>query len=132
MTPRKYKWKGFIMARVKRGTKLRRRHKKVLKLAKGYRGTRSKLYRTAIQVVRRALCYAYRDRKVKKRDFRTLWIQRINAAARAQGMPYSRFMNGLKKAGISLDRKQLSQIAIEDQSLFVALVQKAKAASVSV
>jgi large subunit ribosomal protein L20 len=116
------------MARVKRGTKLRRRHKKVLKLAKGFRGTRSKLYRTAIQVVRRALCYAYRDRKVKKRDFRALWIQRINAASRAHGLSYSKFMNGLKKANIALDRKQLSQIAIQDDSVFQVLVQKAKAA----
>ncbi|RDB36972.1 50S ribosomal protein L20 [Spirobacillus cienkowskii] len=116
------------MARVKRGFKLRRRHKKVLKLAKGYRGTRSKLYRTAIQIVRRALCYAYRDRKVKKRDFRALWIQRINAAARAHGMPYSKFMNGLKKANIVLDRKQLSEIAIQDGAVFEALVKKSMAA----
>jgi large subunit ribosomal protein L20 len=116
------------MARVKRGFKLRRRHKKVLKLAKGYRGTRSKLYRTAIQIVRRALCYAYRDRKVKKRDFRALWIQRINAAARAHGMPYSKFMNGLKKANIVLDRKQLSEIAIQDSAVFEALVKKSMTA----
>lgn len=113
------------MARVKRGTKLRRRHKKVLKLAKGYRGTRSKLYRTAVTIVRRALCYAYRDRKAKKRDFRALWIQRINAASRAHGLPYSKFMNGLKKANISLDRKQLSEMAIFDQKVFAALVEKA-------
>jgi large subunit ribosomal protein L20 len=116
------------MARVKRGTKLRRRHKKVLKLAKGYRGTRSKLYRTAITMVRRALCYAYRDRKAKKRDFRALWIQRINAASRSHGLPYSKFMNGLKKANIGLDRKQLSEMAIFDQVVFAALVEKAKGA----
>lgn len=116
------------MARAKRGFKLRRRHKRVLKLAKGYRGTRSKLYRTAIQIVRRALCYAYRDRKVKKRDFRALWIQRINAASRSHGLPYSKFMNGLKKADIMLDRKQLSEIAIHDAAVFAALVQKSKAA----
>lgn len=116
------------MARVKRGFKLRRRHKKVLKLAKGYRGARSKLYRTAIQIVRRALCYAYRDRKVKKRDFRTLWIQRINAASRSHGLAYSKFMNGLKKANIGLNRKQLSEIAIYEANVFAALVEKAKSA----
>lgn len=116
------------MARVKRGFKLRRRHKKVLKLAKGYRGARSKLYRTAVQIVRRALCYAFRDRKVKKRDFRSLWIQRINAASRLHGMPYSKFMNGLKKANIALDRKQLSEIAVNDTNVFSALVEKAKSA----
>ncbi len=119
------------MARVKRGFKLRRRHKRVLKLAKGYRGTRSRLYRTAIQIVRRALCYAYRDRKVKKRDFRALWIQRINAASRAHGLPYSKFMNGLKKASITLDRKQLSDIAIHDEAVFAVLVQKSKAALIN-
>ena len=116
------------MARVKRGFKLRRRHKKILKLAKGYRGTRSKLYRTAVQIVRRALCYAYRDRKVRKRDFRTLWIQRINAASRAHGLTYSKFMNGLKKAHVALNRKQLSEIAIFEASVFKTLVEKAKAA----
>lgn len=116
------------MARVKRGFKLRRRHKKVLKLAKGYRGARSKLYRTAIQLVRRALCYAYRDRKVKKRDFRKLWIQRINAASRSHGLPYSKFMNGLKKANIALNRKQLSEIAIYESNVFATLVEKAKSA----
>lgn len=116
------------MARVKRGFKLRRRHKKVLKLAKGYRGARSRLYRTAIQIVRRALCYAYRDRKVKKRDFRTLWIQRINAASRMNGLPYGQFMNGLKKACIALNRKQLANLAVHDNAAFAGLVQKAKAA----
>lgn len=116
------------MARVKRGAKLRRRHKKVLKLAKGYRGARSRLYRTAVTIVRRALCYAYRDRKAKKRDFRALWIQRINAASRLHGLPYSSFMNGLKKANIALDRKQLSDMAIFDQKVFSVLVEKAKTA----
>ena len=116
------------MARAKRGFKLRRRHKKVLKLAKGYRGSRHRLYRTAIQVVRRALCYAYRDRKVKKRDFRALWIQRINAASRTHGLPYSKFMNGLKKANVTLDRKSLSELAIHNAEVFSMLAQKAKLA----
>lgn len=116
------------MTRVKRGFKLRRRHKKVLKLAKGYRGSRRLLYRSAIRVVRKALTYAYRDRKVKKRDFRTLWIARINAAARMNGLPYSKFMNGLKKANITFDRKQLSEMAISDEKSFALIAQKAKAA----
>lgn len=116
------------MARVKRGFKLRRRHKKVLKLAKGYRGSRRLLYRSAIRVVRRALCYAYRDRRVKKREMRALWIQRINAASRANGLPYSKFMNGLLKAKISIDRKQLSEMAISDAKAFAMIVERAKAA----
>lgn len=116
------------MARVKRGFKLRRRHKKILKLAKGYRATRSKLYRTAIQVVRRALCYAYRDRKVRKRNFRTLWIQRLNAAVRAEGLSYSRFVAGLHKARIELDRKQLSQLAIQDAPVFSQVVSQVRLA----
>ena len=116
------------MARAKRGFKLRRRHKKILKLAKGYRGSRSKLYRTAVTIVRRALVYAYRDRKVKKREFRRLWIQRINAGSRSHGLPYSQFMNGLKKANILLDRKQISELAIHDASAFGSLVEKAKKA----
>ena len=116
------------MARAKRGFKLRRRHKKILKLAKGYRGSRSKLYRTAVTIVRRALVYAYRDRKVKKRDFRGLWIQRINAGSRSFGLPYSQFMNGIKKANILLDRKQISELAIRDISAFEALVVRAKTA----
>lgn len=116
------------MARAKRGFKLRRRHKKILKLAKGYRGARSRLYRTAVAIVRRALCYAYRDRKVRKRNFRTLWIQRINAAARAHGLPYSKFMSGLKKANIGVDRKILSDLAIRDEQAFAQLAQKAQAA----
>lgn len=116
------------MARVKRGFKLRRRHKKILKLARGYRGTRSKLYRTALQIVRRGLVYAYRDRKVKKREFRVLWIQRINAASRSHGLPYNKFMNGLKKANVGLNRKQLSELAIHDDKTFAMLVEKARIA----
>ena len=116
------------MARAKRGFKLRRRHKKILKLAKGYRGSRSKLYRTAVTIVRRALVYAYRDRKVKKREFRALWIQRINAGSRLHGLRYSQFVNGLKKANILLDRKQLSELAIHDAPAFGSLVEKAKLA----
>lgn len=114
------------MARVKRGFKLRRRHKKILKLAKGYRQTRSKLYRTAVNIVRRALCYAFRDRRVRKRNFRTLWIQRINAASRLNGLAYSKFMSGLKKAHIDLDRKQLADLAVRDQAAFASLVERAK------
>jgi large subunit ribosomal protein L20 len=114
------------MARTKRGFKLRRRHKKILKLAKGYRGARSRLYRTAVQIVRRSLCYAYRDRRVKKREFRTLWIQRINAATRSNGVTYSKFMNGLKKSGIVIDRKVLSDIAIHDAKAFAEIVATAK------
>jgi large subunit ribosomal protein L20 len=116
------------MARAKRGFKLRRRHKKVLKLAKGYRGTRSKLFRVALQIVRRGLLYAYRDRRVKKREFRALWIQRINAASRTHGLAYSQFMNGLKKANVVIDRKMLSQLAIEDASAFGRVVELAKMA----
>ena len=116
------------MARAKRGFKLRRRHKKILKLAKGYRGARSRLYRTAVQIVRRSLVYAFRDRRVKKREFRQLWITRINAATRAQGLTYSRFMNGLKKANIQVNRKQLSDLAIHDEAAFVKLVSAASMA----
>lgn len=116
------------MARAKRGFKLRRRHKKILKLAKGFRGARSRLYRTAVQIVRRSLVYAYRDRRVKKREFRQLWIQRINAASRAHGLPYSKFMNGLKKAQIDIDRKQLSELAIHDAAAFTAIVNNVKKA----
>ena len=116
------------MARVKRGFKLRRRHKKVLKLAKGYRATRSKLYRTAVNIVRRGLCYAYRDRRVRKRNFRALWIQRINAASRMNGLTYGKFMNGLKKASIELDRKQLADLAVRNEAAFKSIVQKVKSA----
>lgn len=116
------------MSRVKRGCKARRRRKKILALAKGYRGSRNSRFKTAIHVVRRALCFAYRDRRTKKREFRALWILRINAAARACGMKYSAFMNGLKKANIDLDRSALADLAIHDQKGFSALVSQAKAA----
>ncbi|MDN5864031.1 MAG: 50S ribosomal protein L20 [Gammaproteobacteria bacterium] len=116
------------MARVKRGVQAHRRHKKVLKQAKGYYGNRSKNWRTANQAVIKAGQYAYRDRRVKKREFRALWVQRINAAARAEGMNYSRFMHGLKCAEIGLDRKALAHIAYTDQATFSALVEKARAA----
>lgn len=116
------------MSRVKRGFKARRRRKRVLGLAKGFRGARNSRFRTAIHVVRRALCFAYRDRRVRKRDFRRLWIVRINAAARSCGMKYSEFMHGLKKAGIALDRSVLADLAVTDQAVFADLVSKAKAA----
>ena len=115
------------MARVKGAMKTRARHKKILKLAKGYRGAKSKLYKTANQAVMKSLSYAYRDRKAKKRDFRQLWIARINAAARMNGLSYSRFMNGLKKAGVNLNRKVLADIAVNDPQAFTALCEKAKA-----
>jgi len=108
--------------RVKRGIKARRRRKKVLKLAKGYRGGRSKLFRTATDSVDKALMYAYRDRKARKRDFRRLWIARINAAARMHNMSYSKFIHGLKQAGIELDRKVLADLAISDPSGFSRIV----------
>lgn len=114
------------MARVKGAVKTRARHKKILKLAKGYRGAKSKLYKTANQAVMKSLSYAYRDRKQKKRDFRQLWIARINAAARANGMSYSRFMNGLKQNGIDINRKMLSEIAISDPAAFTKLVEKVR------
>lgn len=114
------------MPRVKRGFKARRRRNKVLKLAKGYRGARSKLFRSATEAVDRALNYAYRDRRVKKRDFRALWIARINAAARIDGVSYSRLIFGLKKAEIALDRKVLAEIAVTDPAAFSAVVEKAK------
>ncbi|MBI3443989.1 MAG: 50S ribosomal protein L20 [Magnetospirillum sp.] len=116
------------MARVKRGVTTHARHKKILKLAKGYRGRSSTCFRVAIQKVEKALRYAYRDRRAKKRNFRALWIQRINAGTRAYGLPYSRFMDGLKKAGIALDRKVLSDIAIREPEAFKSLVEKAQAA----
>lgn len=115
------------MPRVKRGFKARRRRNKVLKLAKGYRGARSKLFRSATEAVDRALKYAYRDRKVRKRDFRALWIVRINAASRENGLSYSRFVYGLKKAEISLDRKILAQLAVSEPAAFSAVADKAKA-----
>ena len=115
------------MARVKKGVTAHARHKKILKLAKGYRGTRSRLFKKANETVMKALYYARRDRRAKKREFRQLWIARINAGARANGMNYSQFMNGLKKAGIELDRKVLSNMAIFDKEGFAAVVAKAKA-----
>ena len=116
------------MARVKRGVMARRRHKKVLNLAKGYYNARRKVFRVAKQAVIKAGQYAYIGRKQKKRNFRSLWITRINAAARINGMSYSRFMNGLLKAGITLDRKVLADIAVHDAAGFAALVEKAKGA----
>ena len=116
------------MARVKRGVQARRRHKKILKLAKGYYNARRKIYRVAKQAVIKAGQYAYRDRRVRTRPFRALWITRINAGARNNGMSYSRFINGLKKADISLDRKVLADMAVHDKAGFAAVVDLAKAA----
>ena len=114
------------MARVKGAMKTRARHKKILKLAKGYRGAKSKLYRTANQAVMKSLAYAYRDRKAKKREFRQRWIARINAAARMNGISYSKFMNGLKNKGIEINRKMLAEIAVSDPAAFKALVDQVK------
>lgn len=116
------------MARVKRGVTAHARHKKVIKLAKGYRGRASTCFRVAIEKVEKALRYSYRDRKAKKRDMRALWIVRINAGARENGLTYARFMNGLKRAGIELDRKQLSDLAATEPAAFKALVDQAQAA----
>ena len=116
------------MARGKGGFNAKKRHNRVLKLAKGYRGARSKQYRVAKQSVMRALATAYAGRKEKKRQFRQLWIARINAAARMNGLSYSRFMFGLKKADIQINRKVLADIAVKDMDAFKALVEKAKAA----
>ncbi|MDD2426733.1 MAG: 50S ribosomal protein L20 [Eubacteriales bacterium] len=110
------------MARVKRGVTTRRRHKRVLKQAKGYFGRKSKLYKVANQAVMKSGQYAYNDRKRKKRDFRRLWIARINAEARQNGMSYSRFMNGLSTAGVGLDRKVLADLAVNDKEAFASLV----------
>jgi large subunit ribosomal protein L20 len=107
--------------RVKRGFKAKRRRKKILKLAKGHRGGRSKLFRTAADAVDKALMYAYRDRKARKRDFRRLWITRLNAAARMNNLSYSKFIHGLKLAGIHLDRKVLAELAISDPSGFAQI-----------
>lgn len=107
--------------RVKRGFKAKRRRKKILRLAKGHRGGRSKLFRTAADAVDKALMYAYRDRKARKRDFRRLWITRINAAARMNNLSYSKFIHGLKLAGINLDRKVLAELAISDPSGFAQI-----------
>ncbi len=116
------------MTRVKRSIRARARHRKVLKQAKGYFGHKSKLFKVANQQVMKSLTYAYRDRKNKKREFRKLWITRINAAARINGLSYSRFMNGLSRAQITLDRKVLADIAVKDPAGFAALCEQAKAA----
>ena len=116
------------MARVKGALNTRKHHKKVLKLAKGYRGGKSKLFRTANQAVMKSMTYAYVGRKLKKRDFRRLWITRISAACKMNGINYSKFMNGLKKANVEINRKMLSEIAINDAAAFTKLVETAKAA----
>jgi large subunit ribosomal protein L20 len=116
------------MARIKVGVTAHRRHKHILKLAKGYRGSKSKLFRKANETVMKGLSYARRDRRAKKREFRRLWIARINAATRLNGMTYSRFMNGLNKANIVVDRKVLSDMAINDAAAFAKLVEAAKEA----
>ena len=115
------------MPRVQRGVTARARHKKVLALAKGYRGRRKNVYRVAKQAVMKAGQYAYRDRRQRKRQFRQLWIVRINAAARENGLSYSKFMNGLKKASINIDRKVLADLAVFDKPAFAKLVEQAKA-----
>ncbi|MUG03699.1 50S ribosomal protein L20 [Bacillus tequilensis] len=116
------------MARVKRAVNAQKKRRVILERASGYRGQRSRLYRKAKEQVTHSLVYAYRDRRKRKGDFRRLWITRINAAARANGMSYSRFMNGLMKAGITLDRKVLADIAVHDAAGFAALTEKAKGA----
>ena len=115
------------MARVKRGVTARRRHKKVLKLAKGYSGARSRVYRVAKQAVTKAGQYAYRDRRQRKRQFRALWIARINAAARMNDLSYSRLINGLKKSNVAIDRKVLADIAVYDKDGFARIAEVAKA-----
>ena len=114
------------MARVKGGLTNRRRHKKVIKLAKGYRGLKGKVFHPANQQVLKSLAYAYRDRRNKKRDFRRLWIARINAAARMNGMSYSTFISGLKKSGVEINRKMLAELAVNDKQAFGQLVSLAK------
>lgn len=116
------------MARVKRGVTTHARHKEVVKLGKGFRGRASTNFRVAIEKVEKALRYAYRDRRAKKGEFRALWIQRINAGVREHGLTYARFINGLKKAGIELDRKTLSNLAAEEPAVFKNLVDQAQAA----
>lgn len=116
------------MPRVKRGVPARKRHKKILKKAKGYYGARSRVYRVAKQAVIKAQQYAYQGRKQRKRQFRALWIIRINAAAREHGMSYSQFINGLKKAAIEIDRKVLADLAIQNKNAFAAIAEKVKAA----
>ncbi len=115
------------MPRAINGTVSRNRRKKVLRMAKGFRSVRSKVFRKAREAVEKALSYSYRDRKVRKRDFRRLWIARINAAVRAEGLTYSKFMHGLKKANIDLDRKVLSDMAIRNEKSFKALMDTARA-----
>jgi large subunit ribosomal protein L20 len=114
------------VARVKRGVAARKRHKRILKLAKGYWGARHRLFRPANEAVLHALAYAYRDRRARKRDFRKLWIARINAAARTCGLSYSRLMGGLRRAGVAINRKMLADLAVRDAEAFAALVAKAK------
>jgi large subunit ribosomal protein L20 len=116
------------MSRVKRGVTARARHKKTLKAAKGYSGRRKNVYRAAVQAVEKAGQYAYRDRRRKKRNFRSLWIQRINAATRELGLTYGRFIDGLGKAGVAVDRKILADLAVREPQAFASLVEKAKAA----
>ena len=116
------------MPRVKRGVEANRRHKKILKQAKGYYGARSRVFRVAVQAVTKAGQYAYRDRRVKKRLFRRLWIARINAQSRSEGLAYSRLIDGLSKAGIVLDRRILADLAVHDKPAFGAIVDRAKAA----
>lgn len=117
------------MPRVKRGVTARARHKKVMDKAKGYYGARSRVYRVAKQAVIKAAQYAYRDRRQRKRQFRSLWIVRINAAAHENGLSYSRFIDGLKKAGIEVDRKVLADLAVQDKAAFAVLAEQAKAAT---
>ena len=114
------------MARIKRGVTNRARHKKIIKMAKGYYGAKSKLFRTANQAVMKSLANAYRDRRLRKRDFRKLWIARINAAARLNGLSYSRFINGLKRVGVDINRKMLADLAVNDADGFKELVGLAK------
>lgn len=114
--------------RVKRGSVLRHRHKKIIKMTKGQWGTRSKLFRRANEAMMKSYWYAYRDRRVRRRDFRRLWITRINAAARQQGLSYSRFIHGLKQADVKLDRKVLADLAVRDEEAFTAVVNIAKKA----
>ena len=116
------------MARVKRGVTTHARHKKVIKQAKGYRGRSNNVYRVALERVEKALQYAYRDRRVRKRSFRALWIQRINAGAREHGLTYSQFMNGIKRAGIEIDRKVLADLAVREPAAFKSLAEQADAA----
>ena len=116
------------MARIKRGVTAKARHKKVLELAKGYRGRNSKTYRIARERVEKGLQYAYRDRKARKREFRALWIQRINAAARENGLTYGQLMHGLRVAGVEIDRKVLADLAVRDAAVFTSLARQAGAA----